>query len=163
MTPARVARVRALPLRQPFTFSLVNFAMVWPSLVLGSNEVYVLGPILPWTVQNRSISPNLFVRYWSKPSLKIGSLNKAYLFWYWQQLEKYFLGLFSFFVFKIESWNFQRLKKKILKPHKISILSELAECVEIFWTFMKLNVKQMLNVSALYLEKQKVLFLKNVF
>ena len=62
MTPARVARVRALPLRQPFTFSLVNFAMVWPSLVLCGIEVYVLGPILQWTVQNRSISHNLFVR-----------------------------------------------------------------------------------------------------
>ena len=34
MTPANVASVSALPLRQPFTFSFVNLAMVWPLLVL---------------------------------------------------------------------------------------------------------------------------------
>ena len=44
MTPANVASVSALPLRQPFTFSFVNLAMVWPSLVLlASRPHFLLG------------------------------------------------------------------------------------------------------------------------
>ena len=34
----------------------------------------------------------------TKPSLKIGSVNKAFLFWYWQRLQKYFFGM-KFFCF----------------------------------------------------------------
>ena len=48
----------------------------------------------------------------SKPSLKIGSVNKAFLVWCWQRLRKYFLGILFF---KIESWNFQYLFKKELR------------------------------------------------
>ena len=29
----------------------------------------------------------------TKPSLKIGSVNKAFLFWYWQRLKNFFLGI----------------------------------------------------------------------
>ena len=44
MTPARVARVNALPLRQLFTFSWVNLAMVWPLLLhLASRPHFRLG------------------------------------------------------------------------------------------------------------------------
>ena len=56
-----------------------------------------------------------------KPSLKIESVNKAFLFWYWQWPKKYFFRNKTFLFFKIESWNFQHLsEKKIVKPHKIS-------------------------------------------
>ena len=41
-------------------------------------------------------------------------------------------------------------------------MSELAECVETLWGFMKFIFKQILKVSAFYLEK-KVLFLKKIF
>ena len=46
-----------------------------------------------------------------KPSLKIGSVNKTFLFWYWQQ-PKFFFRDKSFLFFKIESWNFQNLSEK---------------------------------------------------
>ena len=61
----------------------------------------------------------------SKPSLKIGSVNKAFLFWYWQQLKKKFFRNKTFLFFKKESWNFQHLlKKNLVKPHEISTQSD---------------------------------------
>ena len=45
---------------------------------------------------------------------------------------------------------------------KITI-SESAEWVEILSDFIKFYFKQMLKTSAFYLEKQKKLFLKNIF
>ena len=51
-----------------------------------------------------------------------------------------------------------------LNPHKVSthpenyylhFFSWLSDWVEILWGFMKFNFKQMLEVSAFYLEKQK--------
>ena len=52
----------------------------------------------------------------SKPSLKIGSVNKAGLFWYWSQftldLDHGFFRNKTFLFFKIESWNFQYLFEK---------------------------------------------------
>ena len=47
-----------------------------------------------------------------KPSRKIESVNKAFLFWYWQRLKKYFFRNETFLFFKIESWNFQNLFEK---------------------------------------------------
>ena len=47
-----------------------------------------------------------------KPSLKIGSVNKAFLFWYWQRLNFFFFRNKTFLFFKIESWNFQNLFEK---------------------------------------------------
>ena len=47
-----------------------------------------------------------------KPSLKIGSVNKAFLFWFWQRLKKYFFRNKTFLFFKIESWNFKHLFEK---------------------------------------------------
>ena len=44
-----------------------------------------------------------------KPSLKIGSVNKVFLFWYWQRLKFFFLRNKTFLFFKLESWNFQNL------------------------------------------------------
>ena len=42
-------------------------------------------------------------------------------------------------------------------------MTELAECVETLWGFTKFIFKHILKVSAFYLEKQKVLFLKKTF
>ena len=38
---------------------------------------------------------------------KIESVNKAFLFWYWQRPKKYFFRNKTFLFFKIVSWNFQ--------------------------------------------------------
>ena len=69
--------------------------------------------------------------------------------------------------FKIESWNFQQLfEKKIMKPYKIfnSFSSFRQFLFSIFllivwlswhWGFTKFIFKQMLKMSAFYLEKQK--------
>ena len=48
----------------------------------------------------------------SKPSRKIESVNKAFLFWYWQGPKKYIFRNKTFLFFKIESWNFQHLFEK---------------------------------------------------
>ena len=108
----------------------------------------------------------------SKPSLEIGTANAICC---------NSLGLFKdyglnyilfrnkpFLFFKIERWNFQHLfEKKIVKPHKISTHSAhsdsfhfhffypLSDWVEILWGFTKFFFKQMLKISAFYLEKQK--------
>ena len=51
-------------------------------------------------------------RFAPKPSLKIGSVNKAFLFWYWQWLKKIFFWNKTFLFIKIESWNFHHLFEK---------------------------------------------------
>ena len=48
---------------------------------------------------------------WPKPSLKIGSVNKAFLFWYWQWLKSFF-RIKTFLFIKTDSWNFQNLFEK---------------------------------------------------
>ena len=52
-----------------------------------------------------------FASFAAKPSLKIGSVNKAFLFWYWQWLT-IFLRNKTFLFFKTGSWNFQNLFEK---------------------------------------------------
>ena len=67
-----------------------------------------------------SVNLDYFFSYvWSlylhpKPSLKIGLVNKAFLFWYWELLRKYFSlnRNKTFLLFKIESWSFQNLFEK---------------------------------------------------
>ena len=68
---------------------------------------------LHFSVFSLTISAKLkFSKLRPKPSLKFGSVNKAFLFWYWQRLEKFFRNkTFSFF--KKESWNFQNLFERI--------------------------------------------------
>ena len=44
-----------------------------------------------------------------KPLLKIGSVNKAFLFWYWLPPISYFFRNRTFLFYKIESWSFQHL------------------------------------------------------
>ena len=56
-----------------------------------------------------SLFIRVYVIFIPKPSLKIGSVNKAFLFWYWQRPKKYFFRNKTFLFFKIESWNFQHL------------------------------------------------------
>ena len=48
----------------------------------------------------------------AKPSLKIGSVNKAFLFWYWQRLKNIFFRNKTVLFFKRESLNFQHLFEK---------------------------------------------------
>ena len=51
-------------------------------------------------------------RHSPKPSLKIGSVNKAFVFWYWLRPKRIFNRNNFFLFFKIESWNFQHLFEK---------------------------------------------------
>ena len=53
-----------------------------------------------------------------KPSLKIGLVNKAFLFWYWQRLKTFFFGINLLF-FEIEDWNFQNLFEKEFRETSI--------------------------------------------
>ena len=103
---------------------------------------------------------NLF----AKPSLKIGSVNKAFLFWYWLQL-KFFFRDKTFLYFKLESWNFQHLfKNKFCKTSQNfnSFLQTILFpffplVVWLSWNFVikKFVFKQILTISAFYLVKQK--------
>ena len=47
-----------------------------------------------------------------KLSLKIGSVNKAFLFWHWLLPKSYCFRNKTFLFYKIESWNFQHLLEK---------------------------------------------------
>ena len=49
----------------------------------------------------------LFDKILHKTFGKIESVNKAFLFWYWQRSKKIFFRNKTFLFFKIESWNFQ--------------------------------------------------------
>ena len=64
--------------------------------------------------KQKSIIPknNFFREVHPKPSRKIESVNKAFLFWYWKLLKKYFFRNKTFLFFKIESWNFQNQFEK---------------------------------------------------
>ena len=106
-----------------------------------------------------------------KPLLKIRTVNKSGCFDIKASsllaLSHIFFRNKTFF-FKIESWNCQHLfKKNFVKPHKISSQSENRwknenkSCLnelkfhEISRNFTKFFFKQLLKVSAFYLEKQK--------
>ena len=58
-----------------------------------------------------------------KPSLKIESVNKAFLFCYWQRPKKMFFRNKTFFLFfKAETFSICS-KMNLVKPHKVSIHS----------------------------------------
>ena len=62
------------------------------------------------TVKSRAVDRSSIQFYTlgqSKTFWKIESVNKAFLFWYWQRLKKIFFRNKTFLFFKIESWNFQ--------------------------------------------------------
>ena len=44
-----------------------------------------------------------------KTFMKIESLNKAFLFWYWRRPKKFFFRNKTFLFLNIKSWNFQHL------------------------------------------------------
>ena len=113
----------------------------------------------------------------AKPSLKIGTANAICSLGLFRDygLNYIFFRNKTFLFFKIESWNVC-LKKNFVKPHKISTHSAhsenfyfhffypLSDWVEILWGFMKFFFKQMLKISAFYLEKQKSFIpKKNIF
>ena len=79
-----------------------------------------------------------------KPLLKIGSVNKAFLFCDWQRPKSYFQ---TFLFCKIKSWFFKYLFVKDLSwnltkfqlNQKTDRNNENNNCVEILWSFTKLN------------------------
>ena len=50
---------------------------------------------------------NTWIQAYIKTFWKIESVNKVFLFWYWQRLKKNFFRNKTFLFFNIESWNFQ--------------------------------------------------------
>ena len=66
-----------------------------------------------------------------KPSLKIGSVNKAFLFWYWLR-PKYFIFFRNntFLFYKIESWNFQHLFEKKIRETSKNFDSTIRQSIE---------------------------------
>ena len=88
----------------------------------------------------------------TKPSLKIETVNKALLFWYWQRLKMFVLRIKLFLFFKTSFSN-----------SYFHFFSRLSDWVEILWGFTKFNFKMNLKVSAFYLEKQKSFIPKKIF
>ena len=98
---------------------------------------------------------------------QIGSVNKALLLWYWQQLRKCFLGICNTFLFfKIERWKFQHLFKydfnSIRQPKKRMKIT-------IFWMswnfvrFHEILFQRNAESFSFILKNKKVLFLKRYF
>ena len=111
-----------------------------------------------------------------KPSLKIGLVNKTFLFWYWQRLNFFFSGVFFLF-FKIESWNFQNLFEKEFREtsQNFNSIRQPIEKMKITivwiswmsWNFVRFHeIQFQTDVESLsfYLEKQKCFIPnKNIF
>ena len=110
---------------------------------------------------NGPISRYLF----TKPSLKIRA--ESAIFWNYltifrdSDLNYIFFRNTTFVFFKIESWNFQYLLEIKFRGTSqnfnsfSSFRKLLSDWVEILWGFPKYFFKQILKVSAFYLEKQK--------
>ena len=78
----------------------------------------------------------------TRPSLKIGSVNKVSLFWYWQQLKKDFFRNICFLFFKIESWNFQNLfheTSQNFNLFRIFLFSFLLSVVWLSWNLARFH------------------------
>ena len=109
----------------------------------------------------------LFFSVWeyTKPSLKIGSVSKAFLFWYWQRLKKYFCRSKTFLLFKIESWNFQHLLEKFSLFRQFLIFKFLL-VVWLSWNFVRFHEilfqTDAENFSFLSWQTKKCFFLKNI-
>ena len=114
---------------------------------------------------------------WLKPSLKIRTANA--IFWISLDvfrdygLENILFRNNTFLFFKIENQNFQHLFEiefcetsqnfNSFRQSLFSFFYWLFDWVEILWGFMKFLFKQMLKVSAFYLEKQKSFIPKKIF
>ena len=73
-----------------------------------------------WLWQKRIWKLDFFwIWFWTKPLLKIGMVNKAFLFWYCLFRKK------PFFLFKTESWNFRK-----------------SVCKRILWNLTKFQLNQ---------------------
>ena len=108
-----------------------------------------------------------------KPSQKIESINKAFLFWYWLQPKKNLFRNKTFLFFKIGSWNFQHLFKNefhetsqnfnsIWQPREkmyVNCLNELTLREVSQNSFSNRCWKFQLSI----LKSKKVLFLKKMF
>ena len=75
------------------------------------------------------LSTKLSFQYWlntPKPLLKIGSVNKAGVFWYWSQFTRGLTHIFLWIkLFCFSKNRYQHLfEKKIVNPHKVSIQSD---------------------------------------
>ena len=88
-----------------------NFRMVLNPL--GSLKDFQRGDIgSGWESDSSIVVQFISSMQCAKPSLKIGSVNKAFLFWYWLRPKSYFFRNKTFLFYKIKSWNFQHLFEK---------------------------------------------------
>ena len=102
-----------------------------------------------------------------KPSPKIGSVNKAFLFWYWQRLRKYFFRNKMFLFFKIVSWNFQHLFEKKCCETSQNFNSIRQPIEKINYNCLEVSQNSISNrcwqFQLSILKNKNVFFLKKVF
>ena len=98
--------------------------------------------------------------------------NNKWQFWLWICTVHCIFRNTTFFVFKIESWKFESEFRETSQDFNsfssfrkllFHFFHRLSDWVEILWGFMKSFFKQMLKVSAFYLEKQKGFIPKKIF
>ena len=106
-----IETVRCLmPLLISFILLILTLLSMWLHVVQNAGRQAFVTPIK--AMGRRQCLPFSWTTL-TKPSLKIGSVNKAFLFCYWQQLRKnIFFRNKTFLFFKVESWNFQHLFEK---------------------------------------------------
>ena len=105
------------------------------------------------------------------PSLKIGSVNKAFLIWYWQRLKNILFRNKTFLFFKIESWNFQHLFENEFRETSQSFNSFRQLLCTFFllvvwlsWNFVRFHkFKFQTEPQLSILKNKKVLFLRKIF
>ena len=104
-----------------------------------------------------------------KPSLNIRTASA--IFWIYlgifrdSGLKNIFLRNKTFLFIKIESWNFQHLFELLTHSENcyFHFFYRLSDWIKILWGFTQLFCKEMLKVSAFYLEKHKSFIHKKIF
>ena len=112
----------------------------------------------------------------TKTFWKIETANAIFWMYLGNTAKKCFFRNKTFLFFKIERWNFQNLSEIEFREtskncNSFSLFRQLlififsSDCLlELkFCEFYKLNIKQMLKVSAFYLEKQNSFIPKKIF
>ena len=150
--------------------------LFWPEFQILSEFLKNFNVRRSWKRQRSLLVPFtsfLFFFLWTlmaKPSHKIESVNKAFLFWYWQWLKNFFFRNKTFLFIKIESWtlasvwkviawnltNFNSIKQPI---ENNNFLNELK-----FFEVSQNSISDRCRKFQLsILKNKKVLFLKIIF
>ena len=129
-----------------FSFMVCPSVRASPPRVTRDHEIRTAQPQYRVAAQEQDFGQNLTVLVYSlwpfslmpNPSLKIESLNKAFLFRYWELFKKYFLRNKTFLFFKIKSRNFQHLFETEFceTSQKFDWIKQPIETIEIDFVWM---------------------------